>query len=162
MKGMIVCGYPGVGKSSIGGTYDCIDLESSNFSHWQSDDANYDWDAHYVHIATELAKQGFVVLLSTHADVIERLKGIEKIPVVIFCPKLDMKKDWSNRLRERYENEPSEKNARAWKGAIDHWNEKIEAILNSGFPVVQPDSINYDLASYIWRMRLKERQNGEE
>ena len=31
--GLIICGYPGVGKSSIAGWNNCIDLESSYFSH---------------------------------------------------------------------------------------------------------------------------------
>ena len=32
MKGLIICGYPGIGKSSIAGWNNCIDLESSYFS----------------------------------------------------------------------------------------------------------------------------------
>lgn len=30
-KGLIICGYSGVGKSSIAGWNNCIDLESSYF-----------------------------------------------------------------------------------------------------------------------------------
>ncbi len=157
LKGMIVCGYPGVGKSSVGAGIGWIDLDSSLFSQWQSDDTNYDWVAHYVHVATELAKQGFTVLLSTHIDVIELLKNLEKIPVVIICPKLEMKEAWSKRLQDRFENDPSDKNARAWKGAIQYWDKKIQSLLNSGFPVYQLESLDYDLRDYILQIGAEEQ-----
>ena len=161
LKGMIVCGYPGVGKSSIAGWNNCIDLESSNFSQWQTDNVDYDWMAHYIHVATELANQGFTVLLSTHVDVIDLLHELENIPVVIFCPKFEMKDEWNKRLQERYDKHPSDKNARAWRGAIQYWDVKINALMNSGFPVYQPDSMNYDLRDYIIKIRENELMRKE-
>lgn len=164
MQGMIICGYPGVGKSSIAGWSNCIDLESSIFSQWQPVDIEYDWQAHYVHVATELAKQGFTVLVSTHPDVIEFLHADEGVPVVIFCPKFEMKDEWNARLRERYQQNPSNKNFRAWQGGIEYWHYKIDALMNSGFPVYRPDTVNYDLRDYILKIReneLKTPKDGE-
>ena len=50
MKGLIVIGYQGIGKSSIGGKYNCIDLESSNF--YIDDKRDNDWYKIYCNIKT--------------------------------------------------------------------------------------------------------------
>lgn len=100
LSGVIVCGYPGVGKSAIGGWWNCIDLESSYFSmgwtggmvlapkdpislaslsgHNQHEISTLkipDWVAQYVDVGVDLAAQGFTVLMSTHKNVIDFLKA---------------------------------------------------------------------------------------
>lgn len=155
MKGMIVCGYPGVGKSSIAGWHNCIDLESSNFSHcqWLLDDTNYFWEEHYVQVAEDLAKQGYTILLSTHPGVIENVKKIDKIPVVIFCPKVEMKAQWYERLKKRYIKTCTEKDYRAWTRAMKSmvtFESQIENLLSYDLPVIQPESIDYDLKNYMF------------
>lgn len=157
MKGMIICGYPGVGKSSVAGWHNCIDLESSNFSHcpFVLDDTNYLWEEHYVKVAADLAKQGYTVLLSTHPDVLEEVKKIEKIPVVIFCPRLSMKEQWNERLKNRYEQTRNPKDKRAWDGAMKNWERNIEHLFDYGLPVVQPAAIDYDLKNYIFYCQAK-------
>lgn len=156
MKGFIVCGYPGVGKSSIGGWNNCVDLESSYFS--RRDDANAsqdsDWVRQYVSVAMNLAQQGYTVLISTHIAVIDRLKEIAtNIPVFIFCPQASMKEEWEKRLDARCEKSGSEKDKRALHGAIEYWDKKIAALENSGFPVYSPWNLNYDLRDFITNMR---------
>lgn len=101
MAGLIICGYPGVGKSSIGGWYNCIDLESSYFSKgWDGsmvnilqEPLNYvktsledevktlripSWVSCYADVGMDLADQGYTVLMSTHKDVLDFLEAASK------------------------------------------------------------------------------------
>ena len=158
MKGFIVCGYPGVGKSSIAGWDYCIDLESSYFSRRDDADPPQDseWVRQYVSVAMSLAQQGYTVLISTHTAVIERLKEIAtNIPVFIFCPQASMKEEWEKRLNSRYEKSGSDKDKRALHGAIECWDKKIAALENSGFPIYNPWNLDYDLRYFIMIMRCK-------
>ena len=101
LAGLIICGYPGVGKSSIGGWYNCIDLESSYFSKgWDGsmvnilqEPLNYvktsledevktlripSWVSCYADVGMDLADQGYTVLMSTHKDVLDFLEAASK------------------------------------------------------------------------------------
>lgn len=106
MSGIIVFGYPGVGKSAIGGWNNCVDLESSNFSKGWTGNVVYalkepiifaasccgsledeiqvlkvpDWCARYIDVGIDLAKQDYTVLMSTHKDVVDLLKAYMKVP----------------------------------------------------------------------------------
>ena len=79
MKGLIICGYPGIGKSSIAGWNNCIDLESSYFSRDEKGFAlcDTDWVTRYCKLAFDLARQGFTVLLSCHELVRNQLKEMK-------------------------------------------------------------------------------------
>lgn len=76
---MIICGFPGVGKSyvakKVGGV---VDLESTPF--------NKDFDT-YINVAIHMNKNGYTPLVSSHEDMREKLleSGV-KFKVVI--PKL--------------------------------------------------------------------------
>ena len=166
MKGLIICGYPGVGKSSIAGWNNCIDLESSWFS--QDSDGNRvypdeAWCIEYCKLAMELASQGFTVLVSTHKCVINQLRECKnvlklkyKVSVVIFAPRPGMKKEWICRLLNRYLESENEKDLRAFVGGIEYWDSKLLAIIHSDFPVYSPDSIDYDFRDYVMKIREKE------
>ena len=58
-KGLIICGYPGIGKSSCAGWNGAIALESSTFS---QEMGMMNWIPIYVKTAIQLAEQGFTVL----------------------------------------------------------------------------------------------------
>ena len=164
MKGLIVCGYPGVGKSSIAGWNNCIDLESSLFSHYEnsrrrSDD---DWVIEYCNLAYYLASQGYTVMTSTHmavTDYFDRFKATiyKDVPIVIFCPRYDMKEAWAIRLLNRYLYSENEKDLRAFRGAIEYWDKKLGHCHKTALHVYCPDEIDYDLRDYI----LKIRKEGE-
>ena len=78
--GLIICGYPGVGKSSIAGWHNCIDLESSFFSHRADIPQKLDyWVPQYCQVAIDLALQGYTVFTSTHHAVIEYFKKSSKL-----------------------------------------------------------------------------------
>lgn len=165
IKGLIICGYPGVGKSSIAGWNNCIDLESSWFSYDKDGnriDPDEEWVANYCMIAWRLAMQGYTVLLSTHKAVINTLREGKRIldrdgiRVVIFVPRSDMKKAWIERLVNRYIESDEDVDLRAFVGGIQYWDTKMLTIRHSDFPVYCPDSIDYDFRDYILKIREKE------
>lgn len=164
-KGLIICGYPGVGKSSIAGWNNCIDLESSWFSYDKDGNKIYPneaWATNYCMLARQLALQGYTVLLSTHQAVINTLRegkwilNKDGIRVVIFVPRSDMKKAWIERLINRYLESDEDIDFRAFVGGIQYWDTKMLTIRHSDFPVYCPDSIDYDFRDYILKIREKE------
>ena len=164
-KGLIICGYPGVGKSSIAGWNNCIDLESSWFSNDKDGNRIYpdeDWVWDYCTLAINLASQGYTILLSTHQAVINQLRDWkwlldrEKVKVVIFVPRSDMKKAWVLRLVNRFLDSDLDIDLRAFVGGIQYWDTKMLTIKHADFPVYCPNSINYDFRDYVLKIREKE------
>lgn len=156
-KGLIIIGYQGIGKSSIAGKYNCIDLESGNF--WVDGQRADDWYAPYCEMAMDLANQGYVVLTSSHKVVYEYLaKAIrpENIGnIIIFCPPRTLKNEWIQRLKERYERTRTVKDYKALKNAEDRFDENIIELCSCGLPVIQPSAMDYDLRDYVYYARHK-------
>ena len=76
MRGNIFVGYPCIGKTSIAGQDNIIDLDSSTFK--DSTGIRYaSWVEVYVNIACSLVRQGYKVFLSSHFLVTEALKRIK-------------------------------------------------------------------------------------
>lgn len=157
MKGLIICGYPGVGKSSVAGWKNCVDLESSNFSH---DDTGFlldpnDWVPKYCTVAMDLAKQGFTVLCSTHGDVIHCFESMSaKLPeqvggIVIFYPRPWMKSRWIERLKDRCVSNPSKRNKRAYEHALRYFDNDLEFLGATSLPCFRPKGMEYDFRRYI-------------
>ena len=164
-KGLIICGYPGVGKSSVAGWNNCIDLESSWFSYDKDGNVIYPeeaWTVNYCMLARKLALQGYTVLLSTHQAVIDTLRegkwllNKDGTRVVIFVPRSDMKKAWVERLINRYLESDKDVDLRAFIGGIQYWDSKMLTIKHSDFPVYSPESIDYDFRDYILKIRERE------
>ena len=61
---MIYCGYQGIGKSTLGGKFNIIDLESGNF--WVNNVRVNEWYAIYANMAQHLSNQGFIVFTASH------------------------------------------------------------------------------------------------
>ena len=123
----------------------------------------------YCKIAFDLATQGFTVLVSCHELVrvyFRKLKEDTKkwrnIPIVIFCPRIDMKEAWAIRLVERYNKSNQDKDFSALEGGIRYWVKNMAYMGEQGFPIYCPDSIDYDLRDYILQIRKKEGCNDEE
>lgn len=147
-KGLIVLGYPGIGKSSCGGTDGCVDLESSYFDHNES----------YCQVAESIADQGYTVFVSTHPNVVEYfsnktwfLPNVSR--AIIFCPQQSMKEEWIKRLRERWISTGTGKDLRALRRAEYFFTEDIDSLFKADLPVYQPEAIDYDLRHYICKMR---------
>lgn len=104
---MIYVGYPGIGKTSIAGTDNFIDLESSNFNN-----GSEDWIKEYIKVAKILSDQDYKVLVSSHKLVREELRN-QKIPYICVFPDLTLKDRWFDRLAVRYKQSGEEKDLRA-------------------------------------------------
>ena len=90
---MIIIGYPGIGKSTLAGQNNYIDLESSNF--WNKGKRPDDWYIYYCNIALDLSRQGYVVFVSSHEAVRNRLKyAITDERIICIYPSLELKDEW--------------------------------------------------------------------
>lgn len=154
-KGLIICGYPGIGKSSCAGWNGAIDLESITFS---QEMGMINWIPLYVKTAIQLAEQGFTVFISTHREVRKYLaSNSSKFPVVIFCPKVEWKEQWVQRLQARYDQSKDSKDLRALEHVRDFWDkipEMIKEAREAKIPVIQPAELDYNLKSYIYWLQF--------
>jgi len=151
-KGMIVIGYQGIGKSTLASKRDgIIDLESSNFKIDGERDEN--WYIIYCRIAVSLARQGYIVLISSHECVRSELRKYnpeDKYTVVIICPHYSLKDQWIHRLYDRYIHDPSNKNHAAWKDAEAHFTDSIQSMTQGAvFSIIFLNSMDYDLGGLI-------------
>ena len=73
---MIISGYQGIGKSTLAGKNNCIDLESGNF--WVGRKRSDDWYKIYCNIAVHLSRQGYTVFVSSHEVVRKELEKYKK------------------------------------------------------------------------------------
>lgn len=156
-KGLIIIGYQGIGKSSLAGYDNCIDLESGNF--WIGDKRSDDWYIPYCQIAMDLANQGFTVFTSSHRQVYEYLESVS-LPenvgaAIIFCPERFMKDEWVDKLQDRYYRTRLEKDYKALMNAKDRFEENIFELCSSGLPVIQPSAMDYVLYDYVKYARKK-------
>lgn len=89
---MIICGFAGIGKSTL-----CtkepkwIDLESTPFEK--------DWDR-YTKVADHMNRQGYNVMLSCHADLRKTLHE-KNIPYILVLPDRDLKEEYIERYKRR-------------------------------------------------------------
>lgn len=139
---MIIIGYQGIGKSTLAGKNNCIDLESGNF--WVNGKRADDWYIPYCKIANHLSEQGYTVFVSSHEVVRNELKKSEE-KVFAVCPSICLKDEWVAKLEDRYKRTGLEKDFKAWKNAEDRYDENIKEIIGSGFETYYIDAMDYDL-----------------
>ena len=149
MKGIIICGYQGIGKSSWAGKGNLIDLESSNFHHAENAE---NWFVTYVDVAIDLARQGFVVFVSCHEKVRKQLwdKALEfdnigLVHPIVLCPNINLENEWVLKLEERYKRTGLDKDLRSYRRAKEHFKEDIDKIIKNYKPVYALDSMDYTL-----------------
>lgn len=142
---MIYVGYQGIGKSSISGKNNCIDLESGNF--WVDEYRVADWYKIYCNIAEHLSNQGYKVFMSSHKVVREELDK-RNIDFQVICPSLKLKEQWINRLQERYLRTHTEKDYKALMNAKEMYEENISDLLLEERTIVIKN-IDYDLNDLI-------------
>ncbi len=77
---MIVCGFPGTGKSKMAKFSKWVDLESTPFKgNWLL----------YAEVAKHMSDNGYTVMVSTHAEMLDALEQIEARYVVVIPPMED-------------------------------------------------------------------------
>ena len=138
----IIIGFPGVGKTTMcKDNLSYIDLESSAFM--IDGERHENWYKEYVNTAIYLSKN-HNVFISSHDVVQDYLE--EKLSIfsniIIVYPDKSLKKEWLERLRNRYKTEDlieilngqhvtdSNKNKRALEYVEKNWDSCIEAIEN--------------------------------
>ena len=145
---MIIIGYQGIGKSSIArvNPFTSIDLESS----WTKIDGQRpdDWAKIYCQIAEGLSRAGYNVFVSSHKVVQDILAKSQEHVLAVF-PSPEIKREWLERLRLRWEVTGEEKNYRAWKGAEAGYDREIEVLMASPFEKYVINDMNYRLEGVI-------------
>lgn len=77
---MIVCGFPGTGKSTMAKLSRWVDLESTPFKkNWLL----------YAEVAKHMSDNGYNVMISTHKEVLDALEQIEARYTVVIPPTTD-------------------------------------------------------------------------
>lgn len=88
---MIVCGFPGTGKSVMAKFSRWVDLESTPFKkNWLL----------YAEVAKHMSDNGYTVMVSTHKEMLDALEQIEANYVVVIPPITD-KVTYLNRYEMR-------------------------------------------------------------
>lgn len=152
MHGLIIIGYQGIGKTSLTKKMHplVIDFESSLFK--IDGDRDDNWYVIYCRQAVAIAKQGFVVLVSSHQCVRDELGKYDQdgFGIVTIAPAYSLKDQWIDKLRKRYLNDSSEKNLAALKNAEEHYDKNIYQISSDPhFRHIFINSMNYDLATIL-------------
>ena len=154
--GHIIIGYPGVGKSHMKG-YRHIDLESSWFHN--AGDGNNNWYETYCTVAMNLANSQHIVYVSSHCAVVNHLKTLPFLDHVggisIVCPTPEMRVQWTQRLFDRYQASCLDKDKRAYERAYTHYEDDIQALLDSGIPCYHPKQLPYDLLDVVTNQILR-------
>mgnify|MGYP003288574363 CR=1 FL=1 len=154
---MIIIGYPGIGKSSLAGRNNCIDLESSHF--WHKGERAANWAIYYCNIANDLSQQGYNVFVSSHGAVQEQLLKSSKEQIVIIYPSLSLKEEWINKLKVRHMITELEKDLKAYDAACQSYDAQIQAMMESSFEKIEIDNMNYSLNKIIWEIQNKNLYN---
>lgn len=110
---MIICGFPGTGKSTMAKFSRWVDLESTPFKkNWLL----------YAEVAKHMSDNGYTVMISTHKEVLDALEQIEARYTVVIPPTTD-KSTYLTRYATRG-------NTDEFIGLLDkNWNRWLYAIL---------------------------------
>lgn len=131
MNGLIICGYQGIGKSTLCTNGEvvtghpevrCIDLESANF--WCDGKRPYDWFKYYANFAKHLAAQGYIVFTASH-KVFREWMNEQGIGFVTMFPSVDLKDEWISRLETRYNATELEKDYKTLMDAKEKYEQTI-------------------------------------
>lgn len=144
---MIIVGYQGIGKSTLAGKHKFIDLESGNF--WHNGVRPDNWYVFYCQIAEHLSQQGYDVFVSSHEVVRNRLKKYSNEQLCVIFPSVELKDEWINKLKKRFESSKLEKDYKAWMNAEDRYVENIQELKNSGINYIELKDINYSLENIL-------------
>ena len=145
---MIIIGYQGIGKSSIAGRNDIIDLESSNF--WHKHKRPDNWYVYYCNIAEHLSKQGYIVFVSSHEVVRNRLRKYSNESVYCVFPSIRLKDEWIDKLHKRYEKTGKDKDFKAWMNAVDRYRENITELMQANIQFYEIRDMDYRLEDIVY------------
>lgn len=111
---MIICGFPGTGKSTMAKVSRWVDLESTPFrGNWLT----------YAEVAKHMSDQGYTVMVSTHSELLDALEQVEASYTVIIPDATDVQT-----YMHRYEHRGNSTDF--CKKVYDNWYNWIEDIIN--------------------------------
>lgn len=149
---MIIVGYQGIGKSTLAGNNNCIDLESGNFWVLNKEtgcaDRADNWYIPYCQIANHLSEQGYTVFVSSHEVVRKELEKSKEKVVVVF-PSIELKDKWIEKLRNRYETTGLIKDFKALANAEERYEANITELKHGNLKFYEIKDINYLLDNII-------------
>lgn len=143
---MIIVGYQGIGKSTLAGINNCIDLESGNF--WVDGKRADDWYKPYCQIANHLSEQGYTVFTSSHEVVRKELEKSKEKVFVVF-PAINLKDKWVIKLRDRYDSTGLDKDFKALANAEDRYKENISELMFGNLKFYEITDMDYNLKQII-------------
>lgn len=114
---MIICGFPGTGKSMMAKFSRWVDLESTPFSR------RGQWLL-YAEVAKHMSDNGYTVMVSTHKEMIDALEQIEAHYTVVIPPLSDL-----DTYRLRYDQRGNSYDFIA--KLTDNWTEWISNIIDT-------------------------------
>jgi hypothetical protein len=91
-KGIIICGFAGIGKSYFAKRTRSVDLESTPF--------NKNWEI-YSNVAIHMSNNGYNVLLSCHKEIRDMLRSKE-IKFITVMPDVNLKEEYIQRYMDRF------------------------------------------------------------
>lgn len=142
-KAIIICGFPGVGKTSAANNRRSIlDAESSAFSYkWDTEppfgrERNSEFPKNYIDFLQENESEYDVVLASSHRVVRDELK-YAGMQYIIVAPKRELKNEYLIRYLQRGSD------IDFIELLNDKWDEFLTDIENDGAPVIWLSSKEY-------------------
>lgn len=150
MKGAIIIGYPGIGKSTLARDANgYIDLDSGNF--WVDGSRSKNWHIPYCNLAISLANQGYKVFVSSHGVVRRYLSKNASVSLFACVPDLSLKEKWIQKLEQRYAESLSDKDYKALERAKSLFQIDIEEILGSvNLYPIRIISMDYNLEELLF------------
>ena len=153
--GVVVVGYPGVGKSTLAEKYlQFVDLESNSFK--LADEHVDDWEVIYCQAAEHIATEGRIVFISSHKMVRDYLLSLPQyndVKIMAVVPSQELKFEWIEKLKERFEDSELSKDWYAYTRARDHYFYDVNCIKEEfearEYPVLEITSMEYDLKGLL-------------
>lgn len=113
---MIICGFPGTGKSTMAKFSRWVDLESTPFSR------RGQWLL-YAEVAKHMSDNGYTVMVSTHKEMLDALEQIET-PYTVVVPNVNDFNAYISRYKQRGNTEEF------IQKISSNWNNWITEIIN--------------------------------
>ena len=111
---MIICGFPGTGKSVMARYSKWVDLESTPFrKNWRL----------YAEVARHMSDHGHTVMVSTHPELLDELEQLEARYTVVIPDTTDVQT-----YMDRYEKRGN--TPEFCKRVYDNWHVWLESIIN--------------------------------